>query len=599
MPPEQLTVGEWAEKYRILDSKSSARPGPWRNSTAQYLEGIMDAFTDYEVERIIFAKPTQVGGTEALQNMLLYTIAQDPAPAMLVYPTDQLAKSVSSNRLIPAIKLSPKTAKLFRENASSVEELQFDGMYLVLAGSNSPSSLASRPIRYLFLDEVDKYPAASGKEADPIRLATERTKTFPNRKIFETSTPTVRTGHIWQDLENADVEMHYFVPCPHCGELIELKWQQIRFPSDDQGLSNQERADMAVYVCQKCGGQINDAQRNQAVRYGEWMPVRKDPSGKRATVAYWLNTIYSPFVRMSEIVSEFLKSKDQPELLQNFVNSWLAEPWEEARSRTTADTVLERQTDVPEYVVPEWTKKLVAGVDVQETSVYWTIRAFGNYFTSQNIAHGQALSWQTIEDVMNAEYQKPSGEKMVVELALIDSGDQTDAVYDFCLSHSDWAVPVKGSSREMMSYYKISTVDKKPGTPNYGQQLIIVDGGKYKDMITARMHKGNGRGSWMVFNGCDREYADQVTAEQKVIEKMKNGRVVEHWRPKRSHIDNHYLDCEVYAMAAADLLGARGWYLDDEDEQAAEQLKHHNRKAGQKENFPEEQWIGEHENWLS
>ena len=234
-PPEQLTVSEWAEKYRMLDSKSSAMPGPWSNDITPYLTGVMDEFNNYETEKIIFVKPTQIGGTEALQNMIGYIVMQDPSPTMIVYPTDTLAKSVSENRLQPMLKATPEIAKKFDEN-SSLLELQFDSMYISLTGSNSPSGLASKPIRFLMMDEVDKYPGASSKEADPIKLATERTKTFHNKKIYITSTPTLKTGHIWKEKEAADIEKHFFVPCPHCGEYIEFKFQNIRFP-DDEGMS--------------------------------------------------------------------------------------------------------------------------------------------------------------------------------------------------------------------------------------------------------------------------------------------------------------------------------------------------------------------------
>ena len=184
-PPEQLTVSEWAEKYRILDAKSAAMPGPWSNDVTPYLKGVMDEFNNYETEKIVFVKPTQVGGTEALQNMIGYIVMQDPAPTMIVYPTDTLAKSISENRLQPMLKATPEIAKKF-DDTSPLLELHFDGMYLTLAGSNSPSGLASKPIRFLMMDEVDKYPGASNKEANPIKLATERTKTFHNKKIFIT-----------------------------------------------------------------------------------------------------------------------------------------------------------------------------------------------------------------------------------------------------------------------------------------------------------------------------------------------------------------------------------------------------------------------------
>ena len=587
-PPEDITVSEWADKYRILDAKTSAMPGPWRTEQTPYLKGIMDEFNNYETEEIVYIKPTQVGGTECLQNMAGYIIQQDPAPTMIVYPTDKLAESISENRLQPMIKAAPTLKKRFLENESSKLELQFDGMYLTLAGSNSPSSLASKAIRFLFLDEVDKYPGASKKEADPISLARERTKTFHNRKIFITSTPTLKTGHIWKAKEDADIEKHFFVPCPHCGEYIEFKWKQVHFPKEE-GMSLADRAEFASYVCQECGCVITDQDKPDMLRLGEWRTVKQNTKFVRK-VAFWMNTLYSPFVRFSEVVKEFLKSKDDPEQLQNFVNSWLAEPWEDTKLKTNADLVLERQTEYEELVVPDWAKMLTGGVDVQENCLYWTIRAWGSYLTSQNIAHGQAFSFQEVERVMNLEYQMPDGTPMVVALALIDSGYNADLVYDFCVSNSDWALPSKGSSNPMLSHYKMSTVNKTDSRA-FGMNLVLVDTGKYKDMIAGRMKKKNGSGSWMVYAGCDREYAEQVTAEHKVNVKMRNGKVKQEWQLKTSHADNHYLDCEVYALAAADALGVRSLYLNEIQEEP--QVKQEKQYA------PEESWISQHEgNWV-
>lgn len=583
-PPEQLTVSEWAEKYRMLDSKSSAMPGPWSNDITPYLTGVMDEFNNYETEKIIFVKPTQIGGTEALQNMIGYIVMQDPSPTMIVYPTDTLAKSVSENRLQPMLKATPEIAKKFNEN-SSLLELQFDSMYISLTGSNSPSGLASKPIRFLMMDEVDKYPGASSKEADPIKLATERTKTFHNKKIYITSTPTLKTGHIWKEKEAADIEKHFFVPCPHCGEYIEFKFQNIRFP-DDEGMSYADRAEFATYVCQECGCLITDNDKHNMLKLGEWRTVRHNTKYVR-NVAFWINTLYSPFVRWSDIAKEFLVSKDDPEDLQNFVNSWLAEAWEDTKLKTSAELVLERQTELPAYVVPQWTKLLTAGVDVQENSLYWSIRAWGEFLTSQNIAHGQSLSFEEIERIMNMQYMTEEGDPMVVNLCLIDSGDQTDIVYDFCALHSDYALPVKGSSHAQLSHYKLSMVNKTDSRA-YGMQLVLVDGGRYKDMIAGRMQRPNGKGSWMVYSGCDMEYATQVTAEHKVNVKTPSG-TKQVWQKKSSHADNHYLDAEVYALAAADVMGVRTLHLVEE-----QQVK----PAREEPETPEEQWIKANENWI-
>lgn len=590
-PPEDISVSGWSEKYRMIDAKTAAMPGPWRNDMTPYLVEIMDELNNYETEEVVFCKCTQIGGTEAELNMIGYVVQQDPSPTVVVYPTDKLGESIATNRIRPMVKSSPALRERFHELRSQKMEMQFDGMYLTIVGSNSASDLASRAAKYLFMDEVDKYPGASQKEADPISLARERTKTFANRKIYMTSTPTIASGPIWKGLLGCDVEKHYFVPCPHCGEMIELVFANLRFPDGKRGLTASDRADQAVYVCQECGCVIDDHHKAKMLRYGKWRAVKENNSPARK-VGYWINVLYSPFVRFSEVALEWINAQGDNERLQNFVNSWLAEPWEDTKLTTSADVVLERQTEFEEFTVPPWAKLLTGGVDVQESCIYWTIRAWGNSITSQNICHGQAMGWADIERVMNYAYPKEDGTQLVVSLCLIDSGFDTDAVYDFCANNSDWALPVKGSSRTMTEHFHLSRVNKTDSKA-YGMNLCVVDGGKYKDMIAARMKKENGRGAWMVYQGCDMEYAKQVTSEHKVQVK-KNGQLVQVWELKASHTDNHLLDCEVYAFAAADILGVRSMHLVDTEAAGAEEK----RPAPEGPEPREEQWIRTGEQWI-
>ncbi len=591
-PVERVTVSKWAEANRVLPDSNSI-PGPWRNSVTPYLVEIMDAFSDEMVEEIIFVKPTQVGGTSAMENMLASAIAQDPAPAMCVYPSDDLAERTVESKLDPMIKSCKVLAAKYRINDSKKLALKFTDMVVYLTGANSPADLASTNIRYLFMDEVDKFPGASKKEADPVSLAKERTKTFFNRKIFMASTPTLKTGHIWKAKEAADVEKHYFVPCPHCGAFIELKFAQIKWPSKEDVPENADRAEMATYVCQECGCVITDQDKGKMLAAGRWKPVRQKTQHPKS-VAFWMNTLYSPFTRFSDIAREFMRSKDDPELLHNFANSWLAEPWEDTKLKTNAEMVMERQTETPEWTLPPWTKLVTGGIDVQENCLYWTIRAWGDYMTSQNISHGQALSMGEVERIMNTELTMPNGEKVMVNLALMDSGDQTEDVYEFCALNSDWALPCKGTTT-MLSHYRLSTVNKAGSRAN-GMTLVLVDGGKYKDQIAARMRKENGTGAWMVYQGCDLDYAEQVTAEHKITERS-GGKEVQRWVLKTSHADNHYLDCEVYAAAAADVLGVRNLYLQNRVEENAQEVK---KRADPKPDTrpQEENWIKDNDNWI-
>lgn len=584
---EKLSVSEWAEKYRVLDESSNFK-GKWSNDITPYLTGIMDSFNNPYVQEINFVKPTQVGGTECMFNILGWIIMNNPSPTMIVYPTDELAKNVSNMRLKPSLLKTPEIANRFHGRQSKNLNIKFRGMHLLLSGTGKPEKLASHPMRFLFFDEIDKMGGATKKEASPYNLAKERTKTFKySKKIYTCSTPTLKTNYVWMIHEMADAQFNFFCSCPHCNTDIVFRWKQIIF--DKEGEID-KRSESAVYVCQECGCEITDHDKIKMLRRGQWKTVTKKCIGQPRKVSYWINALYSRFLSWSDIVREFLESKDDPDRLQNFVNSWLAEPWENTKLKTDENAVLKNQTELPEFVVPGWTKILTGGVDVQETSVYWTIRAYGDYITSQNIAHGQVLNLQQLEDIMNREYVTETGEKMQVMLCGIDSGFDTDTVYDFCMNNSDWAIPVKGSSRPMQSHYKITTVNAtgRKAFAN-GLRILMVDGGKYKDMIAARLLR-TGAGAWMVYKDCDLEYAKQVTSEHKVKSKDTGQEV---WVTKTTHADNHYLDTEVYSIAAADLLGVRGLHLqgsDDEEAPATEQKK--------EEASPEESWISKNESWI-
>lgn len=588
-PPERITVSEWSDRKRVLDAKTSAEPGRWRTARTPYLQGIMDAFNDEEIEEIIFVKCTQVGGTEGLNNILGYIIDQDPSPTLFVYPTLELAEYTSKNRLQPMVNLCDSLKEKYREQGSKLLELQFDSMYVVLSGANSPASLASRPIRFLMMDEVDKYPPCAGKESDPRSLARERTKTFAhNKKICQASTPTRKTGPIWQEWENADDQRRYYVPCPHCGHYQTFRFKQIKW---QEGAKTPEAAQTtAYYECEQCVGIITDGHKPGMLRDGKWQSESR--SGTRKT-AFHLNAIYSPWVRFGDVAYEFMKSKDYPDLLMNFVNSWLAEPWENTEVKMNSDKVLERQSGYEEGVVPSGVVLLTGGVDVQKDHFYFTIRGWGGSMTSWNITHGIAETWDDIERIMNTPFEDKKGNTYQVNLCGIDSGDRTDEVYDFCAYNQDWAVPVKGSSTPLYSRYKISVIDRSESKA-HGMRLYLADGAQYKDVIAGRMNKSNGPGSWMVFEGCDKEYAEQICSEEKVIEK-KGGREVEVWKPKTTRAANHYLDAEVYAALAADLLHVRYLNLERKGDVQDERLPRSEPKV-EKPNI--NQWIRKREGWL-
>jgi phage terminase large subunit GpA-like protein len=516
----------------------------------------MDRFTDPLIEKIVLCFGAQLGKTETELNMIGYALDQTSSPTMMVYPTDTIAKFASDKRVQPMIKSIKSISDKFDEN-SKLLELDFNnGNYMVLVGANSPSSLSSRSIKYLFFDEIDKYPAFAGKEADPIKLATERTKTFVDKKIVMVSTPTVESGNIWQAFMSANERRQYYVPCPHCGVPQTLKFKQIKWSEEHNDNADMIR-DTAYYECEHCGEHIYDKHKMEMLRSGEWRAVNESQSKVRS-VSYHLSSIYSPWVTFGDVAYEFKNSKGTPATLMNFINSWLAEPWKSSKTKSTQNLEF-TQSNYPCGVVPDKAVLLIASVDVQLDHFWWEVRAYAPGVKSYLIDYGQASTWEDLEEIIiNREYPSEYGEARQVMKAGIDSGFRTDEVYQFCSRFPEVCIPLKGSSNHttMTAPYTMTSLEK--GVVG-GLKLYVLNTDYWKDFIFARMIRpANEDGTIHLYKKCPQEYSDHLRSEEKQeIRNVKTGAVTVQWKPLTSHPVNHLLDTCTYNAAVADIAGVK------------------------------------------
>ena len=569
-PPERYTVSEWADNFRVLTSVS-AEPGRWRTNRTPYLKEPMDRFTDPLIEKIVLCFGAQLGKTETELNMIGYALDQTSSPTMMVYPTDTIAKFASDKRVQPMIKSVKSINDKFDEN-SKLLELDFNnGNYMVLVGANSPSSLSSRSIKYLFFDEIDKYPAFAGKEADPIKLATERTKTFVDKKIVMVSTPTVESGNIWQAFMSANERRQYYVPCPHCGVSQVLKFKQIKWPEEHNDNVDMIR-DTAYYECEHCGEHIYDRHKMEMLRSGEWRAVNESQSKVRS-VSYHLSSIYSPWVTFGDVAYEFKNSKGTPATLMNFINSWLAEPWKSSKTKSTQNLEF-TQSSYPCGVVPDKAVLLIASVDVQLDHFWWEVRAYAPGVKSYLIDYGQASTWEDLEEIIiNREYPSEYGEPRQVMKAGIDSGFRTDEVYQFCSRFPEVCIPIKGSSNHstMAAPYTMTSIEK--GVVG-GLKLYVLNTDYWKDFIFARMIRPADEDSTIhLYKNCPQEYSDHLRSEEKQeIRNVKTGAVTVQWKPLTSHPVNHLLDTCTYNAAVADIAGVK-YLIEQENYEETEEVE--------------------------
>ena len=219
----------------------------------------MDAVNDPRTEMVVIMSSAQVGKTEIINNIIGYNVHLDPSPILLLQPTLEMAEAWSKDRFAPMLRdtyvlkglvKDPRT----RDSGNTLLHKRFPGGHITMAGANSPASLASRPIRLVLCDEVDRYPVSAGTEGDPVSLAKKRTTTFWNRKILLTSTPTIKgASRIESAFEQSD-QRRFYVPCPQCGEKQTLKWQQVKWEQGDPKDGDEKhKPETAAYICEHNG----------------------------------------------------------------------------------------------------------------------------------------------------------------------------------------------------------------------------------------------------------------------------------------------------------------------------------------------------------
>jgi phage terminase large subunit GpA-like protein len=436
-PEQPLTVSEWADRHRRLSSKASAEPGPWRTDRTPYLREPMDCLSsESPVQRVVMMFAAQTGKTEAGSNWLGYVIDHAPGPMLCVQPTIEMAKRLSKQRLESMITETPVLAAKIaparsRDSGNTMFSKEFSGGIMLMAGANSATGLRSAPCRYLFCDEVDAFPADVDGEGDPVSLAERRTTTFARRKILLTSTPTVKDfSRIEAEYQRSD-QRRFYVPCPACGVMEWLKWGQLKW-ADGQ-------PETARYQCEHCGERFEEMHKPAMLRGGEWRATA--PSNGR-TAGFHLSGLYSPlgWCSWEQLVDDFLRAKADAPALKSFVNTRLAETWEEDyAAKVSADGLMAKRLDYKPGVCPAGVVLLTAGVDVQDNRLAVSVWGWGEGETGWMVWHQELMGdptqtevWGQLDQVLATEWQTEGGKHLKVAQMAMDSGGHcTHEVYRY------------------------------------------------------------------------------------------------------------------------------------------------------------------------
>ncbi len=554
-PPPVLKVSQWADNFRKLSAEASAEPGQWNTARAPYQREIMDAVNDDECESVIIMSSAQVGKTEIILNILGYYIDYDPAPIMIVQPTLDMAQTFSKDRLAPMIRDTPALRGKVKAARSKMSEntilhKKFPGGHVTIVGANSASGLASRPIRILLCDEVDRYPASAGTEGSPIELAQKRTNTFWNRKIIKVSTPTIKgISKIENEFNNSSME-EWCVPCPCCGKFQPYDFKRISFKD-------------VTMECKYCKEKFSES--DWKLGEGKYIAFKEN----RKVRGFHLNELASPWKHWNEIIEDFKKAKrdvddkGSVEPLKVWINTSLGETWEERGESADENSIMKRREPY-NAELPNGVLILTAGVDVQKDRFEVEVVGWGRGYESFGIQYEKLYcdmnspkAWDILENWLQREFYFEDGTGLLIACTCIDTGGlYTADTYKF----------LKRMNRKQRNIFGIKGMGGM-GLPliykasqNNSERIKIyilgVDAGK--ETIMSRLQVPEPAPGYCHFptnieKGYNNEYFKGLVSEQRVVRSKRNGSQEFVWIKKQG-VRNEPLDVRNYATAAVELI---------------------------------------------
>lgn len=569
-PPEDLTVSQWADKNRRLTSESSAEVGKWRTSRTPYMFDILDSFTDPLIEHIVVVAASQVGKSETINNMVGYCIDQDPGPILLIQPTIDDVKRYSEMRIAPMIRetrcLKRKVADpKSRDAANTKRQKSFPGGVLVMTGSNVAHDLSSMPIRYVFGDERDRWATSAGSEGDPWELAVARTRTFYNKKMVEVSTPTVKGASAIENSYNLGTMERWKTECPHCGEYVEVKFDNIRFEYEaaEKGDKKIFHITELFYVCPECGG-ISDehTMKNQPAK---WVATVPEARKHHKTRSFWLTAWVSPWATWESIILQFLQAGTDSAKLQVVYNTQFGELWEERGDMASEDDVMARR-EVYEAEVPDGVLLLTCGVDTQDDRLEYEVVGHRRFGETWGIKKGVILGrpdteevWERLDEVLSHKYKFKSGVSLQISLTFIDEGGHfTQEVRQHCLARQyDHVFAIKGANRPDIPY---TAPPKKQKIVVNGKVIgqvwvyeIGVNAGKQKIVDNLRVQSpGANYCHFPLRDDYGKQFFKQLMSEHLAyVPKLKHPW---QWQKIPGHERNEAFDIRNYNLAACEIL---------------------------------------------
>jgi phage terminase large subunit GpA-like protein len=599
-------ISSYVDGHRSMPKGISRFPGLWDTRRSEYSREIMDDMSPFSgIQVSVTMKGRKLGITAAAENVVGYWMSANPASLEYITATDDLAKDWSIKRLEPLIdslgfrhKLTHETTnKKTRRTGDTVFQKQVIGGFLDIISAGSSMARRAGDIRVLVIDEIDGRDATlttgEGYWLDILEAHTSSWGTL--KKIMEFSSPTTtENSEIYRKYLMGD-QRKFIIPCPACNMGIELIHDE-KSKGGITGILKDGIFDHAIYVCQECGAELVEADKERMIPFGHWEPTEKPIHP--AVRSRQISTLYSPYGMYSwtEYWRDWLTAKDDPESERTFTNIRKGLPYEETGNQPTLETVTSRIGSYHEGEIPSGIIWLSAGIDVQQGKRAWQTLDEGPRLEMEILGHGEGYStwsicykkfygpvrdpyagaWEKLTEWWDhADERLPQkgdgmcnfGSNFPVRFVFVDSGDGElmDVVYRFCGRYPQVFQPCKGTG--WVTPDKLKAKGDVAGPMNFkhfnvsqalpGQALYLISTNYYKNELYNRLAIPRNPDAATTPGYCDfpAEYSNRPEYFQQL-------------RAASRHADGSFhskgrdeaLDCRVYAMCAGEAYAM--WFYD-------------------------------------
>jgi phage terminase large subunit GpA-like protein len=610
IPDANITAAGWADTYRTVSNGPEAG-SKWKTDRVPGLREILEAGSHVRVKEIDIGGAAQWGKTEGVVlNYTGFFMHINPVPILVAYPKKEAGEEFSTGRFDAMVRETAVLRNLIedprvRDSGNTRMHKLFPGGEIFIVSANVVQDVSSKTICFAVIDELDRMPKKIGTpdnpQGDPIAMIYKRTTHYQRTGealIIKTSSPTIDGQSRIQQAYKASDMCEFWCRCPGCDawqkpheELcrdslwVNVQWTKLGLPAAE-----------AKYVCPHCAVILDEDERKEMLHNYRWISRAAVAAGVghlslwdwyshpafNGVAGFWFPGSASTFVTMAQMAEEVTKAsrENNLEAKQAFVNLTLGELWKPWEQIDKED--LSYRTEIYKAAVPAGVVLLTFAVDVQldrlECEVAgwsvdeerWSIdyKVFRGDPSRVDI-EGEVTVWDELWDYLDQEWQHELGPKLRITCGCIDTGFNSEAVYEFCkkarTTRWNWR---KDRARRM--YYWAIKGSSNPTAPiapkkasrvgRWNVQLRTIGTHAAKDNVFAALKSGwNKEGKWVGGPGSshfpeaaayDEDYFGQIASERRKPGFDRRGYPVYIWQPIREGIRNEGWDNLVYNLAA-------------------------------------------------